>query len=94
MHYFGCTNFNKDNDGWDEKLSDIAVNFHEGLPTEGFFNQIESRSLVIIDDLYEVSSKRPVKYTCLKFLFRRQSIMTRSQELFESIGDIMVSVYV
>ena len=37
----------------DEKLPDIAVNFHEGLPSEGFFNKLESRSLVIIDDLYE-----------------------------------------
>ena len=41
----------------DEKLPDIAVNFHEGLPSEGFFNKLESRSLVIIDDLYEVRKK-------------------------------------
>ena len=54
VHYFGCTNSTENNE-WCDKLPDIALHFYEGLPSEGFFNQLESRSLVIVDDLYEVN---------------------------------------
>ena len=77
----------------DEKLPDIAVNFHEGLPSEGFFNKLESRSLVIIDDLYEV---RKYKIILLKFMkfFRKQLTMMPFQGLSEWTADTLVSVFV
>ena len=93
VHYFGCTTFNQDDMNLDEKLPDIAVNFHEGLPSEGFFNKLESRSLVIIDDLYEV---RKYKIILLKFMkfFRKQLTMMPFQGLSEWTADTLVSVFV
>ena len=86
VFYFGAGEDQANRLNWHNELTDVAVTYYEGLPSQNFFSTIPKRSVVVIDDQFEEAINSPTIAKAFKMDRRHNefSIILITQSIFET----------